>query len=229
MAENWLDESNHLAKVRVAGSNPVFRSQGVPGREPLFRAFSASAAAPVYNFRHCRLSPEGVLTGTRIREGVVALFGFSKRLRLIRSAMVMSTIAPVLMFLGMWVGPATSAASAATAGIKCATVSGNVNTLVKFGTCSSSKTGGSAKVSAPGGPTITFKWANGTTTSGTVSWSSGILDCPHPKTYERAIGSVTSTTNSHTSVGAALQVEFSMTSTGSVSSACGNATVKLAS
>ena len=29
---NQLDESHHLAKVRVAGSNPVFRSNELPGQ-----------------------------------------------------------------------------------------------------------------------------------------------------------------------------------------------------
>ena len=31
MTENWIDQSKHLAKVRVVGSNPVFRSKEVPG------------------------------------------------------------------------------------------------------------------------------------------------------------------------------------------------------
>src|SRR5580704_13605780 len=32
VARSWLDESNHLAKVRVARSNPVFRSIGAAQR-----------------------------------------------------------------------------------------------------------------------------------------------------------------------------------------------------
>ena len=38
IVENWVDESHHLAKVRVAGSNPVFRSKRIPWERGFFRS-----------------------------------------------------------------------------------------------------------------------------------------------------------------------------------------------
>jgi hypothetical protein len=46
MAKKWLDQSNHLAKVRVAGSNPVFRSiLQVRGGFPVHRILAGSACS----------------------------------------------------------------------------------------------------------------------------------------------------------------------------------------
>jgi hypothetical protein len=49
--QDVADELKHLAKVRVAGSNPVFRSNGAPGRGgfrglPVLRNLEGSATSP---------------------------------------------------------------------------------------------------------------------------------------------------------------------------------------
>ena len=48
MLQNWKDGTSHLAKVRVVGSNPVFRSK-VAGQRRFFDPVSLRSFAEVHN------------------------------------------------------------------------------------------------------------------------------------------------------------------------------------
>jgi hypothetical protein len=124
---------------------------------------------------------------------------------------VVALAGPTLMASASFAGPA----SAAPPGIKCSTLTGNINNTVTLSGCTGNTGGGSMPISAgsfaSGGP---IPWLNGKTTTVTNSSSSTETDgteakkCSTPAETEfESTGKVTADTTGSTTVGAKVKSE----------------------